>query len=361
MKLLLYVFLIMPNFMYPFSYDSAIYKTQKGNWQEAHEALNSMITHNPDSADIIYDAGVAAYNLGNKCQAATCFARAAECSKDKHLAVCAHFNAGNIYVDEKNLQSALEEYDKALVIEPDNEYARHNRDRVAQMLQEQEKQKENQQNKDDKQNQDKQENKDQCECDKQNQDKQDQENQDGQDKEQNGANKQQNGNDKKSQNGNDKQQQNQKNDSSQDESLNQQSQGDGQQRDTANGSNNAQRKEHGDKKEQHKNSANNEQRNGKDKLDKKSKDKQAKHDQEQSDQHDTAPGKQHENNDKSNVPGEASQEQRDVANKSHEIAINDPWLLNVLNNQEMHDKAINKQLMEAKIRQHGGKHGQNCW
>ena len=44
-----------------------------------------------------------------------------------------------------------------------------------------------------------------------------------------------------------------------------------------------------------------------------------------------------------------------------EIAIDDPWLLNVLNNQELKDKAINKQLMEAKVRQHGGKNGQNCW
>ena len=41
--------------------------------------------------------------------------------------------------------------------------------------------------------------------------------------------------------------------------------------------------------------------------------------------------------------------------------IDDPWLLDILNNQELKDKAINKQLMEAKVRQHGGKNGQNCW
>jgi len=41
--------------------------------------------------------------------------------------------------------------------------------------------------------------------------------------------------------------------------------------------------------------------------------------------------------------------------------IDDPWLLDILNNQELRDKAINKKLMEAKVRQHGGKNGQNCW
>ena len=225
MKLLLYIFLISCNTLYPFSYDTAVYKAQKGNWQDAHVALNNIVTHNPDRADVVYDAGVVAYNLGNKCQAATCFARAAECSTDKNIALCAHFNAGNLYVDEKKLEHALEEYDKALSIEPDNQYARHNRDRVAQMLQEQQQQKDNQQdqkNKDE-QNQDKQEqdNKNQCGCDNQNQDQQGSDNQ-------NGENQEQDSNDQQSSNGNDKKdtgqsqqsdgQQNQKNGSSQDES-----------------------------------------------------------------------------------------------------------------------------------------------
>src|SRR5579863_846012 len=162
MKFILF-FLIIASPVYPLAYDSAIYKAQKGNWQDAHSALNSIITHNPDNADAMYDAGVAAYNVGNKCQAATCFKRAAECSGDKNICFRAHFNAGNMHVDEKNLKAALAEYDKALAIEPDNEYAKHNRDRVEQMLsssakatedrKEEEKKKE-QQNKDNQQDQD---------------------------------------------------------------------------------------------------------------------------------------------------------------------------------------------------------------
>ena len=41
--------------------------------------------------------------------------------------------------------------------------------------------------------------------------------------------------------------------------------------------------------------------------------------------------------------------------------LQDPWLVNILQKQEDMDKATNKQLMEAKIRQHGGKNGQNSW
>ena len=368
MKLLLYIFLISCNTLYPFSYDTAVYKAQKGNWQDAHVALNNIVTHNPDRADVVYDAGVVAYNLGNKCQAATCFARAAECSTDKNIALCAHFNAGNLYVDEKKLEHALEEYDKALSIEPDNQYARHNRDRVAQMLQEQQQQKDNQQdqkNKDE-QNQDKQEqdNKNQCGCDNQNQDQQGSDNQ-------NGENQEQDSNDQQSSNGNDKKdtgqsqqsdgQQNQKNGSSQDESSNQQAQGDREQRDTADGKD-TQRQEHGNNKEQqHQDAANNEKRNGKDEFEKESKNKQRERNKQQGNQHGTTPEKQHEGNDKSNVSAQAGQEQADQGSNLDETVIHDPWLLNILNNQELHDKAVNKQLMEAKIRQHGGKNGQNCW
>lgn len=371
MKVLFFIFLCVSQVIYPFSYDSAIYKAQKGNWQDAHIALNNIVTHNPDRADAVYDAGVAAYNLGNRCQAATCFARAAECSSDKNIAFCAHFNAGNVYVDEKKLEQALEAYDKALTIEPDNEYARHNRDRVAHMLQEQDKQKENQQDqqkKADEQNQDKQDNKDQCGCDKQNQNQQGKENQDGQNQGQDAANKQQGGEQDNKQSGNQSSsdkasadKQDQKGDSSKNESLDQQSQGDGEQGERADSSKNAQRKEHGNDKENHQNSANNEKRDGKNEFDKQSKNAQRQGNEQQGGKHDTTPEKQHGSNDKNNVSAQGGQEQADEGNKLDEIGIDDPWLLNVLNNQEVHDKAVNKQLMEAKIRQHGGKNAQNCW
>jgi len=360
MKLFIFIFLIIASSVYPLSYDSAIYKAQKGNWQDAHNALNSIITNNPDSADAMYDAGVVAYNVGNKCQAATCFKRAAECSGDKNICFRAHFNAGNMYVGEKNLKAALEEYNKALAIEPDNEYAKHNRDRVAEMLKEEEK-KEEQQNKDNQQDQDQ---KDQEDQDKQ-QDKQKQEqneqnqNQDGNDQ-QSGEQKNQQGNDSSSsakasdfaKASSDRSADRQKNDSSND-GLDEKTQRD-QGSEGADGRDQTQRKDHGDnKKEEQKNSGKNEKRNNKDELDKQSQNAQKEGKEQQGDKHGTTPKQANvSEHNKSNVSADDGQEQ----------AIADPWLLKILENQEQHDKAINKQLMEAKIRQHGGKNGQqNCW
>ncbi len=322
--------------LYSFSYDSAIYAAQKGNWQDAHAKLNSIVTNKPDNADVVYDAGVAAYTLGSFSQAAAYFVRAAELAHhDKNLQFRAHFNAGNACVDDKNLPCALEQYDKALALEPDNEHARHNRDRVAQMLeQEQQQQKENDQ-KDDQKKDDKQDK------DKQNGDDQQQQNQNGDQKdEQSGdqKDKQNEGSDKKSQ---------------------------GEQGDSAEqGNKDAQRKEHGNKEQQQKNSEDNKKRNGNQELDKKAKDQQSKPKNQQGNEHNKTPEKQNITDNKSNASSAAGQDgQADGDDKKSEIALNDPWLLQVLNNQEQKDKAINKQLMEAKVRQHqqGGKNGQNCW
>jgi Ca-activated chloride channel homolog len=352
MKNLILIFLMTSSLIYPFSYDSAIHKAQKGNWQDAHNALNSIITDNPDRADVVYDAGVAAYNLGNKCHAATCFTRAAECSTDKNIAFCAHFNAGNVYVDEKKLERALQEYDKALAIEPENEYARHNRDRVKQMLEEQKQQ----QNKQDQNEHNEKQDKDQEKQDqeKNDQNKDDQQEKDEQQDKQDQQNQKQNGNDQKSSNGNDKKDgQDQKNDSSKDESSNEQSQGNGEQRDAADDGKDAQRKKHGNNKEdKHHNAGNDKKRDGNQKFDKQPQDAQKEGKEQEGDKHGT-------------TPEQANVSEHNQINESEqggqELAITDPWLLNVLNNQEMHDKAVNKQLMEAKIRQHGGKNGQNCW
>jgi hypothetical protein len=356
MKILVLI-LLSSSFVYPFTYDSAIYKAQKGNWQDAHSALSSIITDNPDRADVIYDAGVAAYNLGNRCHAATCFARAAECSADKNVTFCAHFNAGNLYVDEKKLERALEEYDKALAIEPKNEYARHNRDRVVQMLEEQKQQ----QNKDqEQQNQEKNEQNEEQNNQDQQQDKQDQQSNQGQNQQsQNGNDKQngeqnQQGNDQRSDNGNEKQNK----DGSSEPKLDKQTQGDREQQADAT----KQRAEHGDNpKDKHHDAGNDKKRNGNNEFDKKAQDAQKEGNQQQRDKHNTTPEKQHESNDKSN--GSAQDGQEDVGEQDalDKIALNDPWLLKILDNQEMHDKTVNKQLMEAKIRQHGGKNGQNCW
>jgi len=352
---------------YPLSYDSAIYAAQKGDLKSADEQLRSIVVDCPDSADVLYDAGVLAHGLNNCNQAAAYFSRAAECAQDnKDLAFRAHFNAGNACVDAKDLKTALKHYDAALKIDPDNEYARHNRDRVAQMLQEQEQQKDQQKNKDQK---DDKKDKDNQQEDQQNQDEQSG-NQDNQ--EQGGDQKdQQQGNDQKKQNQNNDRNGDQKGDSS--DKSDQQSQGE-QGDDSEQGDESTQRKEQGNTEKNKGNRADNKNRNGDQEFDEQSQDKRDEREEQQGKQHSKTPEKQDQSQDKNNVTSADKQEQGNGQKGEGAVGsgdeegpeqfgqkLDDPWLLNILNNQELKDKAINKQLMEAKVRQHGGKNGQNCW
>ena len=321
MKLALYFFgtviLTTSNLSYSFSYDSAIYAAQKGSWQDAHAALNSIVTNKPDNDDVVYDAGVAAYNLGNFSQAAACFMRAAELAHhdDKKLCFRAHFNAGNAFVDDKNLKRALEQYDKALVIEPNNEQARHNRDRVAQMLQEsssakaskdkQEKQQDQQKKDDQKKNQDQQDKreKDQGGND-QSGDDNDQQGNDNDQQQQDGGQQSDQSGDKKNKQGGDQSSSAKATEDRSDQEA-QGEQGDG----AEHGDKNAQRKEHGDKEQQQKKPADNKERNGDHELDEKADSAQSEQDKQQGNKHNKAPEKQNTTNDKTNVPAEGGREQ----------------------------------------------------
>jgi len=357
---------------FSFSYDRAVYAAQKENWQKAYDQFNSIITDNPDKADVLHDAGVVAHKLGNKGQARACLTHSADCAAEDELRFLAHFKAGTLCVEDKDLECALEHYDKALTIKPEDEYARHNRDRVAQMIEdqkkEQEQQKDNDQNNDQNDDQeDKEDNKDQKndDNDQQQDDKNQEHNQDNdqnelsdnndQQSQQNNdqKNKQNNGQNKK--NNHNKQQED---DAAQDQ-LDQQSK-DNQYDKAENANKDTQRKEQGQKQQDKKNSSNNQERDNEHEFNKQPQTTQQKGDRQKGGQHRQAPEKQSDTQDTS-VSSEGMQEQDANGDKQNMAKIDDPWLLNILNNQEKQDQEINKQLMEAKVRQHGGKNVQNAW
>src|SRR5271154_3973452 len=109
---IIFVVLAYSPALFSFSYDNAAYAAQQGKWKDAHATLNNILVDAPDRADVLYDAGVVSHNLENFSQAASCFLRAAECSRDDVLRRKAHFNAGNALVAQKDLQSALDQYEK---------------------------------------------------------------------------------------------------------------------------------------------------------------------------------------------------------------------------------------------------------
>src|SRR5438477_4547028 len=140
-KYILSIFLVISCFVCrAFHYDSAAHILQQGKWQEAYDKLVPLIIDNADQADLLYDAGVAAYNLQKYTQTITYFARAAENTQDIHLKIRAYFNAANAAVELKELRKAIEYYDAVLAIDSNNEYAKHNKERVLEMLKEQEQQ-----------------------------------------------------------------------------------------------------------------------------------------------------------------------------------------------------------------------------
>ena len=342
----------------PFQYDKASHNAQQGKWVDAHEALNKLLINQPDNADLLYDAGVAAYNLEKYSQACAYFSRAAECSDHNNLKKRALFNAGNACVDCQQLEDALAQYDAILMLDKNDEYARHNRDKVAEMLQKKQEQEQQQEQQDkEKQSQGEQKNDDQKNDSQQGQEQQ----------------KDQQGNDQQSNNGQQSDQKNNDQSGSKEQSQNNES------RDGADGSNGDAGQDKRNKEEQGSNAQQDEQRNSdhhsQDKLDQEKGDRN----NQQRDEHNATPDngneKSHQKDDTSVTPSEdkaqgvgqqgasddaGHQGQEEMASMI-EGKVNDPLLVRILEQQEARDKAINKQLMEAKIRQNGGKNGQNCW
>lgn len=137
-----------------FSHDSAVAYAQKENWEKSKELLKHALVNNSGNADVVYDAGVASFKTNEYEKALAYFENAAKEAKDnKILQEQSYFNAGNCQVKLNHLQEAIDAYDQALLLNPKNEKALHNKEIVKKML---EQQKEQQKQEDKKEKQDKQ-------------------------------------------------------------------------------------------------------------------------------------------------------------------------------------------------------------
>ena len=128
------------------AYSRASSALQKGDPKKAQEQLSTLLVDNSDRADLLYDAGIAAYHLKEFEKADAYFCAAAQKTSDSRMKKQAHFNAGNSKVALEDLSGALDAYEKALAIDPEDTVVKHNRDVVKQMLEQQ--QQEQQQNND---------------------------------------------------------------------------------------------------------------------------------------------------------------------------------------------------------------------
>lgn len=161
---------------------------EKGNYPAASQKYGNVL--HPGTPEDHYNSGDSLYKEGKYPEAEPHFLAALN-SSDPKLREKALYNLGNTKYRKKNLQGAVDTYNKVLEMDPKNEKARQNRDFVLEQIKQkpppEEKQKEDQkdQEKKDQQNQDQQkqdqknqeEKKDQEKQDQQNQEKQDQQNQ----------------------------------------------------------------------------------------------------------------------------------------------------------------------------------------
>jgi Ca-activated chloride channel homolog len=349
--------------LHSFFYDGATYAAQKGDWKQAHEKFNKLLVDNPDNADIAYDAGVVAYNLQHFSHAQAYFLRAAEQTLSPEFACRAYYNAGNACVELKDLKTALEHYDKALAKDPSDEYVKHNRDKVAEMLKQQEQQNRQEQQK---QQEEQQEKKQQEEQQEKNNDQQDQNQDDADGDEQSSDN--QNGQQQKKQ-------KQQKRRGSSEKNRDEQSQDD-EREDTEQGDADQKGKNSRNKKNQQKKANNNKERDGHNESKNESRNAEDERNKQQGEKHNGSPENNNKQSDDTSVASENKQaqakngeEQQGVAEQQTEAGMHgelekklqDQWLVSVLDKQEDRDKAMNKRLIESKIRQHGGNNGRNAW
>ena len=161
-----------------------------GNFGEAAAVFENKLQGQPGSRELQFNAGAAAYKTGDHEKAATHFTEAL-LSPNPKLREAAAYNLANTLVrkgeaaqdtaaKKTNWQNAIEQYDEVLQLNPDNNFAKENRDLVKKLLEELENQQQEQkqdQKQDENQQQQDQEKKDDPKNDQQQQQEQ-QQNQD---------------------------------------------------------------------------------------------------------------------------------------------------------------------------------------
>jgi Ca-activated chloride channel family protein len=128
------------------------------DYSGAEQQFSDQLKRLPDSKALQFDLGAAAYKSGDYGKALDAFAKAVT-SSDQPLREAAEYNLGNTLYQRgaaqkekepkiKEWKNALQHYDQALNIDPQNKDARYNRDLVQRLIDEQEKEQKQQQQKD---------------------------------------------------------------------------------------------------------------------------------------------------------------------------------------------------------------------
>ncbi len=160
------------------TYDDPYAAYRAGAYDDALKLFSDAQVDHPDEPALAYNVGNTQYRQGKYAEAEQAFALAASSSADKQLKARALYNAGNAAARAGKLDRAVQHYEEALKLTPQDQDAKHNLETVRRLLEQQKQQQKQQQDKQqqDKQQQDKQQ-QDKQQQDKQQQDKQQQDKQ----------------------------------------------------------------------------------------------------------------------------------------------------------------------------------------
>lgn len=362
-------------------YSSAAYAAQQGEWEKAQQDYNTLLVNAPDNPSLLYDSGVASYRRKQFDQAAAYFNKVTELENiDKKLKERAHFNLGNTYVEQNKLEDAIKQYESVLQLNPDNESAKHNLEKVKEMLQQQQdKNKDQQQSQDKQQQQDQKQNKQSQQQDgnnkpdKKDKNKQENKNKDQQQKNEGQKDQQQNQQEQKSDN------QQSKNEESNDQSGDSQNKKDKQkssdgERDTQPNENQEQRDSKQDMPKDRGQEQQEQQQNAQSQTDQpdqkkteqeKQQDVSSKHKQSSSEKHKSKQEKREpikvtgkeDKKEEQETQGFAAQQQEEEPQNQY-----DRFISAVLKEQEHADAQANKRMIKQTIdKKLRGEHGQNRW
>lgn len=349
-----------------YAYSRACVAGQCGDWQKAQQQMSNLVIDNPDSAELLYDNGVAAFRLQEFQKAGAYFE---DVTKKSNASVSlkkqAHFNLGNTQVALNELPKAIEQYEAVLAIDPQDERAKYNLDKVRALLAQQQ-QEEKQQEKQDKQDQ----NKDQ-DSDSESEQKKSQQQEGNQDQD-----KQQQGNDSSEQKkqGSGKQQESsqggdkgQKGDQSKPDSSKQKDdsaskgdeQGDEENQPDGGSAGQDQNKEQDQLSGGHDNSPERDQKEQTDDAHNVASQKDKKQESGKG-QEDQEPGKALSSVDDTDL--DKDRRAQDLAQTQQKFASNEQWMARLLQRQDKADERANKRLIKATVDKNmAGKYGQNNW
>jgi Ca-activated chloride channel family protein len=115
-------------------------------YEKAAAAYEKAARENAESQEAIYNLGSALYKNGDSAKAISAYDMAIKSAKDPLDKSNAHYNKGVIYQNSNKLPECIEEYKRALRINPNDEDARHNLQKALQKQKEQQKNKQDQKN-----------------------------------------------------------------------------------------------------------------------------------------------------------------------------------------------------------------------